>query len=55
MTPTLDGVRAKIDRAGEHLKALDAERRVFFDTEPKPYEIWTEFDPQAFAQALFAA
>jgi hypothetical protein len=43
VSAALAGVRAKLDRAGEHLQALDAATAEFFES--KPYEIAGHFEP----------
>ena len=42
--PSLDGVRAKVDRAQEHFKTLQEEVRAFLGD--KAYEGFVEFDPE---------
>lgn len=43
MSPSLVGVRAKLDRAWEHIETLDAATAEFFES--KPYEVVGEFEP----------
>jgi hypothetical protein len=51
MPLALDGPWAKVDRAIEHLKALDLGCEVFLKT--KPYYVATEFEPDAARHAIF--
>jgi len=50
MAASLDGVRAKLDRAYEHLEVLDREAAEWFETQP--YEIVSRFDTQTSEQVF---
>src|SRR3954447_18888315 len=47
---SLDGPWAKVDRAAEHLRALDLGCKVFLHT--KPYYVAAEFDAEAERHAI---
>ena len=44
--PALASVRAKLERAHEHLDAIDATLKLVLDTEPKTRHIATKIDPE---------
>lgn len=50
MEPSLSDPRAKIERANEHLRVLDAETAAFYEgtgTDGKPYVVESEFRPES--------
>ncbi len=46
---SLAGIRAKLDRADEHLQALTNELRTFFDSEPHSYLTHVDFDAGSYS------
>lgn len=54
--PSLEGPRAKVERANEHLAVLDADTAAFYEgtaAEGKPYEIRSEFRPDSSEYVFF--